>query len=126
MTLLYLTKRNIKLFFKDKGLFITSLITPLIILFLYLAFLKDIYLNSYNQPEINMSDECVNFLNNLRSWMFKNVYISDKTKHREAQVKQIVKDLFNYYKEKECEQLAIDYVAGMSDGFALKTHEELI
>ncbi len=87
---------------------------------------KDIYLNSYNQPEIKMSDECVNFLNNLRSWMFKNVYISDKTKHREAQVKQIVKDLFNYYKEKECEQLAIDYVAGMSDGFALKTHEELI
>ena len=47
MTLLYLTKRNIKLFFKDKGLFITSLITPLIILFLYLAFLKDIYLNSF-------------------------------------------------------------------------------
>ena len=36
-----------------------------------------------------------------------------------------VKDLFNYYKEKECEQLAIDYVAGMSDEFALKTHKEL-
>ena len=87
--------------------------------------IKDIYLNSYNQPEIKMSDECVNFLNNLRSWMFKNVYISDKTKHREAQVKQIVVDLFNYYKEKECEQLAIDYVAGMSDEFALKTHKEL-
>lgn len=47
MTLFYLTKRNIKLFFKDKGLFITSLITPLIILFLYLAFLKDIYLTTF-------------------------------------------------------------------------------
>ena len=35
-------KRNIKLFFKDKGMFFTSLITPAILLILYSAFLGDI------------------------------------------------------------------------------------
>ena len=34
-----LTARNCKLFFKDKGVFFTSLITPLILLVLYATFL---------------------------------------------------------------------------------------
>lgn len=38
-----LTKRNSKLFFKDKGLFFTSLITPLILLVLYATFLGNVY-----------------------------------------------------------------------------------
>lgn len=42
-----LIKRNIKLFFKDKGTFFTSLITPLILLFLYVCFLGNIYLDSF-------------------------------------------------------------------------------
>lgn len=37
------TERNIKLFFKDKGLFLTSLITPIILLVLYVAFLANVY-----------------------------------------------------------------------------------
>lgn len=36
-------KRNAKLFFKDKGLFFTSLITPLILLVLYATFLSNVY-----------------------------------------------------------------------------------
>ncbi len=39
-------KRNSKLFFKDKGLFFTSLITPLILLVLYATFLANVYRNS--------------------------------------------------------------------------------
>ena len=34
-----LIKRNTKLFFKDKGMLITALITPLILLLLYATFL---------------------------------------------------------------------------------------
>ncbi|MBR2354084.1 MAG: ABC transporter permease [Clostridia bacterium] len=41
-----LTKRNIKLFFKDKGLFFTSLITPMILLVLYATFLGNVYKDS--------------------------------------------------------------------------------
>ncbi len=43
-----LLKRNVKLFFKDKGLFFTSLITPLILLVLYVTFLSNVYKDSVN------------------------------------------------------------------------------
>ena len=38
-----LVKRNMKLYFKDKGMFLTSLITPLILLVLYSTFLSSVY-----------------------------------------------------------------------------------
>lgn len=38
-----LTRRNIKLYFKDKGMFFSSLITPLILLVLYGTFLSNVY-----------------------------------------------------------------------------------
>lgn len=40
-------RRNIKLFFKDKGMFFTSLITPLILLVLYSTFLSKVYKDSF-------------------------------------------------------------------------------
>ena len=46
-TFLALTKRNIKVFFKDKGMFFTSLITPVILLVLYVTFLAKVYRNSF-------------------------------------------------------------------------------
>lgn len=48
-SLRFLIKRNIKLFFKDKGVFFTSLITPLILLVLYITFLGNVYENSFLQ-----------------------------------------------------------------------------
>lgn len=46
-TVLILIKRNTKLFFKDKGMFFTSLITPMILLVLYATFLRNVYKNSF-------------------------------------------------------------------------------
>lgn len=42
-----LIKRNTKLFFKDKGMFLTSLITPCILLVLYATFLGKVYRDSF-------------------------------------------------------------------------------
>ena len=47
MKFLMLLKRDVKLFFKDKGMFFTSLITPLILLVLYATFLADVYRDSF-------------------------------------------------------------------------------
>ena len=44
-----LIRRNVKLFFKDKGMFFTALITPMILLILYGAFLGDVYRDSFMQ-----------------------------------------------------------------------------
>ena len=42
-----LIKRNVKLFFKDKGMFFTALITPAILLVLYATFLAKVYRDSF-------------------------------------------------------------------------------
>ncbi|MBE6642753.1 MAG: ABC transporter permease [Ruminococcaceae bacterium] len=58
-----LIKRNTKLFFRDKGMFLTSLITPGILLLLYSTFLGNVYKNSFisSMPEgITLSDEILN------------------------------------------------------------------
>ena len=44
---LALIRRNTKLFFKDKGMFFTSLITPAILLLLYVTFLSGVYRDSF-------------------------------------------------------------------------------
>lgn len=46
-TFLTLTKRNIKMFFSDKGMFFSSMITPIILLVLYTTFLGSVYSNSF-------------------------------------------------------------------------------
>ena len=45
--LIHLIKRNSKLFFKDVGMFVTALITPLILLVLYVSFLGKVYRDSF-------------------------------------------------------------------------------
>ena len=54
-----LIKRNVHLFFKDKGVFFTSLITPLILLVLYVTFLYNVYEDSFRSsvPEGFVFDE---------------------------------------------------------------------
>ncbi|MBQ2704957.1 MAG: ABC transporter permease [Clostridia bacterium] len=64
-TVLALIKRNIKLFFKDKGMFFTSLITPAILLVLYATFLGNVYRDSFemNLPDaFKVSEELMNGL----------------------------------------------------------------
>ncbi|HBF15851.1 MAG TPA: ABC transporter [Clostridiales bacterium] len=46
-TVYYLTRRNCRLFFKDKGMFFSSLITPIILLVLYATFLAKVYRDSF-------------------------------------------------------------------------------
>ena len=58
-----LVKRNCKLFFRDKGMFFTSLITPVILLVLYSTFLAKVYRNSFVSalPEgVTVSDALIN------------------------------------------------------------------
>ncbi len=64
-TLHALIERNIKLFFKDKGLFFSALITPLILLVLYATFLGNTYRSSFlsSLPEgFTVSDDLINGL----------------------------------------------------------------
>ncbi len=64
-TLVALIKRNCKLFFKDKGMFFTSMVTPMILLILYVTFLGNVYRDSFADalPEgVTVADEVINGL----------------------------------------------------------------
>ncbi|MCI8590050.1 MAG: ABC transporter permease [Clostridiales bacterium] len=64
-TLQALIKRNTKLFFKDKGMFFSSLITPAILLSLYALFLSKVYRDSFTSTlptGISFTDQLLNGL----------------------------------------------------------------
>jgi len=58
-------KRNVKLFFKDKGMFFTALITPMILLVLYATFLGNVYRDSFSAnlpPNVAISEKLIDSL----------------------------------------------------------------
>lgn len=60
-----LIRRNTKLFFRDKGMFFTSLITPVILLVLYVTFLGSIFQRTFESVipvEMNAPDGIINAL----------------------------------------------------------------
>ena len=64
-TVSVLIKRHTKLFFRDKGMFFTALITPAILLVLYATFLGNVYRDSFtaNLPQgITLSDNILDGL----------------------------------------------------------------
>jgi dGTPase len=101
---------------------------------------RDIIYNSWGKNEIRQSDEVKKASNELREFLFKNVYIGSKAKREEKKVKWLIRELYNYYLEHEneiplefktkestvdLEQIVIDYIAGMTDRYALNKGKEL-
>ena len=62
-TIVALVDRNRRLFFRDKGMLLTSLITPIILIVLYATFLAKVYKDSFLSalPDtVHISDELIN------------------------------------------------------------------
>lgn len=62
-SLIMLVRRNTKLFFKDKGMFFTSLITPIILLVLYITFLGNVFRDTFSMTfpkDFNVSEKLIN------------------------------------------------------------------
>jgi dGTPase len=89
-------------------------------------------------PEIGMSEEVLGAANTLREFMFQRVYLWEGRREEAERAKQVVRLLFRYYlahpQEMESDfviasdppwRRAADYVAGMTDGFALAAAERL-
>lgn len=74
MTLCSLIKRHTKIYFKDKSVFLSSLITPIILLFLFITFLKNVYVDSITSqmPEgITLSSSILNGF--AGSWLVSSI-----------------------------------------------------
>ena len=101
---------------------------------------KDIVASSQGKDKIVMSEDVEDAMNNLRKFMFENVYIGSTAKLEEAKVKGIIEGLFTYYCENAArlplqtqetawkegiEKAVCDYIAGMSDKFAVYTYNDI-
>lgn len=93
---------------------------------------------SYRQNEITMEPSMLEAMHTLRAFMFEHVYLRPEAESQRLRATQIVRDLVTYYLEHpdevpetyrhdEADELTqvIDYVAGMTDRYAIRTHDEL-
>ena len=94
-----------------------------------------------DRPEISMSDEVEGAMRDLRAFMFERVYLNPIAKREEKKAIHMIKDLYWFYMEnldeipKEYqnmqgetgvnkEQMVCDYIAGMTDTYAVKKFED--
>jgi dGTPase len=93
---------------------------------------------SYRQNEISMEPSMLEAMHTLRAFMFEHVYLRPEAESQRLRATQIVRDLVTYYLEHpdevpgtyrhdEADELTqvIDFVAGMTDRYAIRTHDEL-
>ena len=90
-----------------------------------------------NSNELIMDSEIAEIMNELREFMFENVYLRKETNDQRKECKNIVQTLVEYFIENKNElpknyiqseddiENSIDYVAGMTDRFAISTFEKI-
>lgn len=94
---------------------------------------RDVIEQSVDKPFVKISDHYLRAMNGLKEWMFDNVYLRYPVLYPDVtKAERLVQDLFVYFVEPntlpegyEGLQGAVDYVAGMTDRFAIETYQKL-
>lgn len=99
----------------------------------------DVIIHSMDKDKIQMSQEVNKATMGLRKFMFEHVYLNPVAKAEEDKAVEMIKKLFEYYTyhpcllpekykkmldEQEKDVVICDYIAGMTDNFAVKMFEE--
>jgi dGTPase len=102
--------------------------------------IKDVVESSYNEPVIRMSSAIEDMTESLRRFMFDNVYLGSEAKEEEKKAENIIHLLFEYFTDNLAEmgrdaernvklygikQAVTDYIAGMTDVFAVNTFKNI-
>ncbi|MCK9217268.1 MAG: deoxyguanosinetriphosphate triphosphohydrolase [Firmicutes bacterium] len=100
----------------------------------------DIIDKSLNRPFIKMSDEIECATNGLRDFLFKNIYTGSEAKKEEIKVQYILKALYSHLieepneiinnmmeslPEEDIHRIVCDYIAGMTDRYALNKYKSI-
>jgi dGTPase len=94
--------------------------------------------SSHQSGEVTIDPDDLDVMNELRSFMFERVYLRPASEAQKNRAITIIQDLVGYFAEHPGDvpdsatvpdadplQRAIDYVAGMTDRYALHTHDRL-
>ena len=101
--------------------------------------ITDIYRNSYGRPHVQMSEEMMGAINELRGFMFERVYelanksiqeraerlLSELFKYFMAHEKKLPSPYFELLEKYDKEQVVCDYLSGMTDRYAIGVFENL-
>jgi dGTPase len=94
---------------------------------------RDMIYNSSSKGEISLSEGIYGALMQLRAWLFEHVYINPRS-HENQKAAGVVVALFEHYLEHPEERVesdpdpiceTVDFVAGMTDRYALATYRRL-
>lgn len=102
----------------------------------------DVIIHSMDKAQVCMSDEVNDAMQGLRRFMFENVYKNPVAKQEENKAVEMVQNLYKYYmvhieklpaeylhimqfNEGSKEQVICDYIAGMTDNYAVKVFQEI-
>jgi dGTPase len=101
---------------------------------------KDVIRESLDSPEVRMSDGVSVAMSSLRQFMFERVYIGSDVKREEGKARRLLQSLCTHYVEhpedleadhsgpvsgEETQRAVIDFVAGMTDRYAVALYERL-
>jgi dGTPase len=95
---------------------------------------EDVVSTSWETDSVRMSRGILDVTDALRSYLFDHVYLSDAVKGEWARAHGVVSQLYRYFSENpellptvledgDVSQAVCDYIAGMTDQFALKSYE---
>lgn len=102
----------------------------------------DVIISSMDKAKVQMSEEVDEAMQGLRRFMFENVYKNPLAKQEESKAVDMVINLYSYYLEHleklpgeylrmmqyngdSKEQVICDYIAGMTDNYAVKIFQEI-
>lgn len=97
---------------------------------------NDVVNNSYGKDAVTMSEEGYFYMNKLRAYMFDNVYFNANAEILQQKSDRMLALLFNYFikhpgeipqgmRSDDVTQCVCDYLASMSDIFAINTAKRL-
>ncbi len=104
------------------------------------SMIVDILSESFDKPYVRMSELVSREFDKLRDFMFSHVYLNPAAKREEAKGMHVIKQLYLYYRnhiellpdefkknisEDGVERVAADYIACMTDRYAIKDYQRL-
>lgn len=104
--------------------------------------IHDMIMNSYEKNAVSMSPAVDSAMKGLRGFMFEAVYLHPRAKEEELKAINMLKSMYEYYwkhfeelpegyrlmhseKEEKKERVICDYIAGMTDSYAIKQFQTL-
>lgn len=105
-------------------------------------FVKDIIINSDDLSIVTMSSKASDNMENIRNWMFENVYKNEKVRQikEEFRIEHVINSLYDYFLENPnalareeklllekdgINEVTKDHIASMTDRYAIKLYQEL-